>query len=173
MKVSYSSVFAQTADQVWSVIRDFNSYPVWVASVTESPPKLGMRSHAVGAIRIFEKYGTRIRHLLLAHSDRDRAYVYESCGTLGAIASYEGTARVIPIVDGNRALLEWSITFDCPLRDEADCVKGLEDAMPQWFRSLRAVLEITSQGAESQITNSPDLTALDQMAAAVGGPINL
>jgi hypothetical protein len=36
MKVSYSTVFEQTADQVWAVIRDFNSYPVWVASVTES-----------------------------------------------------------------------------------------------------------------------------------------
>jgi ATP dependent DNA ligase domain len=35
MKVSYSSVFNQTADQVWAVIRDFNSYPVWVATVTE------------------------------------------------------------------------------------------------------------------------------------------
>ena len=34
-KVSYSTVFDQTADQVWAVIRDFNSYPVWVASVTE------------------------------------------------------------------------------------------------------------------------------------------
>lgn len=27
MKVSYSTVFAQTADEVWAVIRDFNSYP--------------------------------------------------------------------------------------------------------------------------------------------------
>jgi len=31
MKVSYSTVFKQTADQVWAVIRDFNSYPMWVA----------------------------------------------------------------------------------------------------------------------------------------------
>ena len=35
-KVSYSTVFEQTADQVWAVIRDLNSYPVWVESVTES-----------------------------------------------------------------------------------------------------------------------------------------
>ena len=173
MKVSYSSVFAQRADQVWSVIRDFNSYPVWVASVTESHIEDGRSGDAVGAIRSFEEYGTRIRQRLLAHSDRDRSYVYESCGTLGAITYYEGTARVIPIADGNRALLEWSITFDCPPRDEADCVKGLEEAMPQWFRSLRAVLERTSEGLEPQSTNSPDFSALDQMAAAVGGPINL
>jgi hypothetical protein len=173
MKVSYSSVFAQRADQVWSVIRDFNSYPVWVASVTESHIEDGRSGDAVGAIRSFEEYGTRIRQRLLAHSDRDRSYVYESCGTLGAITYYEGTARVIPIVDGNRALLEWSINFDCPPRDEADCVKDLEEAMPQWFRSLRAVLERTSKGVDPQITNSSDFSALDQLAAAVGGPINL
>src|SRR5579859_3325336 len=126
MKVCYSSVFAQTADQVWAVIRDFNSYPVWVASVTESHIEDGKSGDAVGAIRSFEEYGARIRQRLLAHSDRDRSYVYESCGTLGAMSYYQGTARVIPIFDGNRALLEWSITFECPLEKQADCVKGLE-----------------------------------------------
>jgi len=35
-KASYSTVFEQSADQVWAVIRDFNSYPVWVANVAES-----------------------------------------------------------------------------------------------------------------------------------------
>jgi len=33
---------------------------------------------------------------------------------LGAITYYQGTARVAPITDGNRALLEWSVTFGCP-----------------------------------------------------------
>jgi len=46
MKISYSTVFEQTADQVWVVIRDFNSYPVtrlsdrvrsWVLCVVLSP----------------------------------------------------------------------------------------------------------------------------------------
>ncbi len=141
MKVSYSTGFEQTADQVWAVIRDFNSYPVWVASVTESHIEDGKAGDAVGAIRSFEEYGARIRQRLMAHSDLDRSYVYESCGTLGAITWYQGTARVIPIVDGNRAFLEWSVTFDCPAQEQASCVKGLEEAMPQWFKSLRAVLD--------------------------------
>jgi len=140
MKVSYSSVFDHTADRVWAVIRDFNSYPVWVASVTESHIEDGKAGDAVGAIRSFEEYGARIRQRLLAHSDLDRSYTYESCGTLGAITRYQGTARVIPIVDGNRAFLEWSVTFACPAHEQANCVKGLEEAMPQWFNSLRAVL---------------------------------
>jgi hypothetical protein len=141
MKISYSTVFEQTADQVWAVIRDFNSYPVWVASVTESHIEDGKAGDAVGAIRSFEEYGARIRQRLLAHSDLERSYVYESCGTLGAITYYQGTARVIPIVDGNRAFLEWSVTFECPPQEQSNCTKSLEEAMPQWFTSLRAVLD--------------------------------
>ena len=141
MKVFFSSVFEHTADQVWAVIRDFNSYPVWVASVTESHIEESKTGDAVGVIRSFEEYGTRIRQRLLALSDLDRSYVYESCGTLGAITYYLGTARVMPIVDGNRAFLEWSVTFDCPAEEQINCVKGLEEAMPQWFKSLRAVLD--------------------------------
>ena len=141
MKVAYSTVFEQTADQVWAVIRDFNSYPVWVASVTESHLEDGKSGDAVGAIRSFEEYGARIRQRLLAHSDLERSYTYGSLGTLGAMSWYQGMARVIPIVDGNRAFLEWSVTFDCPPAEQAYCVNGLEEAMPQWFKSLRAVLD--------------------------------
>ena len=75
MKISYSTVFEQTADQVWAVIRDFNSYPVWVASVTESHIEDGKAGDAVCAIRSFEEYGARIRQRLLAHSDLDRKSV--------------------------------------------------------------------------------------------------
>ena len=141
MKVSYSSVFNQTADQVWAVIRDFNSYPVWVATVTESHIEDGKSGDSVGAIRNFAESGTRIRQRLLAHSDLERSYVYESCGALAAITYYQGTARVVPITDGNRAFLEWSMSFDCPSEEQENCKRSLEEAMPQWFESLRRVLE--------------------------------
>jgi hypothetical protein len=139
--VSYSTVFAQTAEQVWAVIRDFNSYPVWVASVTESHIEEGKSGDAVGCIRSFEEYGTRIRQRLLAHSDLDRFYTYESCGPLGAITHYQGTGRITPIIDGNRAFVEWTVTFDCPEKEQENCTRLLKEAIPQWLKSLRAVLE--------------------------------
>src|SRR6185369_14407200 len=132
--VSYSTVFEQSADQVWAVIRDFNSYPVWVASVTESHIEEGRSGDAVGCIRNFVEYGTRIRQRLLAHSDLDRFYTYESCEPLGTITYYQGTGRVTPFV-------EWSVTFDCPAKEQENCTKLLKEAMPQWLKSLRAVLE--------------------------------
>lgn len=140
-KVSYSTVFEQTADQVWAVIRDFNSYPVWVASVTESHIEDGKPGDAVGCIRNFVEYDSRIRQRLLAHSDLDRFYTYESCEPLGGITYYQGTGRVTPIVEGSRAFVEWSVQFDCPAEEQANCTKLLEEAMPQWLTSLRAALE--------------------------------
>jgi uncharacterized membrane protein len=140
-KVYYSTVLEQTADQVWAVIRDFNSYPVWVASVSESHIEEGKSGDAVGAIRNFIEFGTRIRQRLLAHSDLDRLYTYESCEPLGAITYYQGTGHVTPVIDGNRAFVEWSVQFDCPAAEQANCTKLLEEAMPQWLKSLRAVLE--------------------------------
>jgi hypothetical protein len=38
-------------------------------------------------------------------------------------------------------LVEWSVTFDCSAKEQANCTKLLEEAMPQWLKSLRAVLE--------------------------------
>jgi hypothetical protein len=35
-KSYYSTVFAQTADQIWAVIRDFSNYTVWVEGVSET-----------------------------------------------------------------------------------------------------------------------------------------
>ncbi|MBI3797901.1 MAG: SRPBCC family protein [Deltaproteobacteria bacterium] len=140
-KVDYSTVLEQTADQVWAVIRDFNSYPVWVESVSESHIEEGKSGDSVGAIRNFVESGTRIRQRLLAHSDLDRFYTYESCEPLGAITYYQGTGSVTPIVDGNRAVVEWSVTFDCPAEERENCTKLLKEAMPQWLKSLRAVLE--------------------------------
>jgi ribosome-associated toxin RatA of RatAB toxin-antitoxin module len=76
-KICYSTVLEQTADQVWAVIRDFNSYPVWVDSVTESHIEDGKSGDVVGAIRNFIESGSRIRQRLLAHPDLDRFYTYD------------------------------------------------------------------------------------------------
>jgi len=74
-KVYYSTVIDQPADRVWSVIRDFNSYPVWVEGINESHLEDGKAGDAVGAIRNFSNADTRIRQRLIAHSDPSILYV--------------------------------------------------------------------------------------------------
>jgi ribosome-associated toxin RatA of RatAB toxin-antitoxin module len=95
-RVYYSTVIDQPADRVWSVIRDFNSYPVWVEGINESHIEDNKAGDAVGAIRNFSSGDTRIRQRLLAHSDLDRSYTFESCGALGAITYYRGNGAHQP-----------------------------------------------------------------------------
>jgi hypothetical protein len=140
-KFYYSTVIDQPADRVWSVIRDFNSYPVWVEGIKESHIEDGKAGDAVGAIRNFSNGDARIRQRLLAHSDLDRFYTFESCEPLGAITYYQGTGRVTPIVDGNRAFVEWSTVFDCPEAERKTCAAFFAEGTPQWLNSLRATLE--------------------------------
>ena len=140
-RVYYSTVIDEPADRVWSVIRDFNSYPVWVEGINESHIEDNKAGDAVGAIRNFSSGDTRIRQRLLAHSDLDRSYTFESCGALGAITYYRGTARISPIVDGNRAFVEWSTVFDCPDTERETCTAFFAEGTPQWLNSLRKTLE--------------------------------
>jgi Polyketide cyclase / dehydrase and lipid transport len=140
-KVYYSTVIDQPADRVWGVIRDFNSYPVWVEGISESHIEDGKAGDAVGAIRNFSNGDARIRQRLLAHSDLDRSYTFESCEPLGAITYYRGTGRVTPIVDGNRAFVEWSTVFDCADAERKTSTAFFLEGTPQWLKSLRTTLE--------------------------------
>src|SRR5579871_3969474 len=60
-KAYYSTVFDQSADQVWSVVRDFGDYGIWVQGVDESGVEDGKSGDAVGAIRYVRMGETQIR----------------------------------------------------------------------------------------------------------------
>ena len=47
-KSYYSTVFEQSAPEVWKIVRDFNNYPVWVGG--ESAIEDGKSGDTVGAI---------------------------------------------------------------------------------------------------------------------------
>ncbi|MGA2943163.1 MAG: SRPBCC family protein, partial [Xanthobacteraceae bacterium] len=67
-KAYYSNVFPQSADHIWSFIRDFNNYPVWVDGAGESHIEAGKSGDAVGAVRNVMYQGKNIRQKLLAAS---------------------------------------------------------------------------------------------------------
>jgi hypothetical protein len=73
----YSTIFEQSADEIWNVIRDFNNYPVWVDGAGESEIEAGKPGDAVGAVRNVLYQGKRIRQKLLAMSDVERSQTYE------------------------------------------------------------------------------------------------
>ena len=113
-KSYYSTVFVQSADTVWCIVRDFSAYPVWVDGSGASEIENGKSGNTVGAVRRVLYNGHIIRQRLLGQCDVERAqtYAFAEEGTL-PVDNYRATIRVTPIVDGDRAFVEWWATFDC------------------------------------------------------------
>jgi hypothetical protein len=138
----YSTVFSQSADDLWSVIRDFNNYPVWVDGSGESEIEDGKSGDAVGAVRNVLYQGKRIRQILLALSDVERAQTYAFCGDPPMpVHDYRATLRVVPVIDGGRAFVEWSATFDCPPERVGEWSAFFREAFGRWLGSLRRYLD--------------------------------
>jgi hypothetical protein len=140
-----SAVLDHPADEVWEIVRDFNSYSVWVNGVSESHIEDGLTGTAVGAVRNFAMANGRTRQRLLAHSDADRFFTYASCGPLQvevdgsarALTRYEGTLRLRPITEGNCCLAEWSSIYECSDTDAAYWAEWWAASLPTWLSSLR------------------------------------
>jgi hypothetical protein len=65
--------------QVWKIVRDFNTYPVWVGGAGESAIEDGKSGDAVGAVRRVLYQDRRIRQRLQAQSDAKRSQTYTFC----------------------------------------------------------------------------------------------
>jgi len=141
-KSYYSTVFDQSADAFWNVIRDFNNYPVWVDGAGTSHIEGGKTGDTVGAIRDVPYKDMRRRQRLLALSDAERSQTYEVAGeALLPVQNFQATIRVTPIVDGGRAFVEWWTTFDCEPTAREVRVTFFRDAFAGWLGSLRRHLE--------------------------------
>ena len=140
-KAYYSTIFAQPADAVWSVIRDFNNYPVWVDGAGESVIEDGHSGDAVGCVRNVLYNGTRRRQKLLALSDVARTQTYPFEGDIPLpVSNFEATLRVTPVIDGDRAFVEWFASFDCDAEDRDVRVTFFRNAFAGWLESLRREL---------------------------------
>src|SRR5216684_1350445 len=116
-KAYYSTVFEQPAPEVWKIVRDFNNYPIWVGGAGESKIEDGKSGDTVGAVRRVLYQDRHIRQRLLAQSDVERSQIYEFCGAASLpVTGFQATLRITPIVDGDRAFIEWSATVRRPFR---------------------------------------------------------
>jgi Polyketide cyclase / dehydrase and lipid transport len=154
-KAYYSTIFQQAAPEVWKIIRDFNNYPVWVGGCGESRIEDGKPGETVGAIRDVLYRGRRIRQRPLALSDVERTQTYEFCGapTL-PVTGFQATLRVTPVIDGDRAFVEWWAMFDCEPGQREELATTLSGWFAKWFESLRAHLEARAAAAAMKVQGS-------------------
>src|SRR2546421_5272719 len=113
-KAYYSTVLDRPAENVWALVRDFNDYPRYIEGVDQSAIEDEKSGDSVGAVRSFRYGGKWIRQRLVALSDADRSFTYAGFEPFhfpsqdGATSplmpiDYEGTLRVTPVVNGDRA----------------------------------------------------------------------
>ena len=137
----YSTVFEQSAPQVWKIVRDFNNYPLWVGGAGESRIEDGQTGDTVGAVRSVLYRGRHLRQRLLALSDTERAQTYEFCGAASLpVTDFQATLRITPVVDGDRAFVEWWATFDCDAARREELTGTLRAWFGEWLESLRSAL---------------------------------
>jgi hypothetical protein len=137
----YSTVFDQTADEIWGVIRDFGNYQ-WAGVVAETHIEGGRSGDAVGGIRNVDLGNSCIRQKLLVHSDLERSYTYAFCEPIPfPVRDYQATLRVTPVVDSDTAFVEWWATFDCTDGRQDHWTSHFEkQGFAKWLASLRAHL---------------------------------
>ena len=146
-----STVLNHSADAVWAVIRDFNSYPAYIDGVTESYLEDNKAGDEVGCVRRFVYNGVTIRQTLAGHNHNERWFTHTGCEPLewpldgehvGKIG-YLNRIQVRQFTIGNLAFVEWSVQY--ALIDG----KGLEywtnyfgEGIPEWLASLRRHMEL-------------------------------
>jgi hypothetical protein len=138
-KSFYSTVLDHTADEVWSFIRSFGDY-AWAGVESETVIEDGKAGDQVGAVRRVAIGDKVIRQQLLAHSDIDRSYTYVFLEP-APVRNYQATIRIVPVIDGGKAFVQWWATFDCAenaLERWTNCFA--HEGFAVWLASLRVVI---------------------------------
>jgi hypothetical protein len=141
-KSYYSTVLNHSAEDVWKVIRPFDHY-AWAGVQSEILIEDGKSSDQVGAVRRITVGDQTIRQTLLAHSDVERSYAYSLCDPSPyPVRHYIATIRVTPVVDLNKAFVEWWATFDCAAEELERWTRHFEkEGFAKWLSALRGFMQ--------------------------------
>ena len=142
----YSTVLEHPLETVWSLIRDFNNYPAYIEGVSESIIEDDKGGDEVGAVRRFCYLGNWIRQRLAAHSDDNHLLTYAGLEPLPfpnsdvpeavSPTAYQGTIHLVPIIEGNRTFIEWSVALESAPQDVERWHALFQSWIPDWTNSL-------------------------------------
>lgn len=135
---SFSTVFDQSADELWQTIRDFGNYSLWVDGSGTETMEDGKTSYTVGAARVIELPNVTIRQRLTAVSAAERSYRYMfEDGRPAEIDTYEATLSVTPITDGDKSFVQWTAEFECPVQRRDHWRHFYRRSFADWLEHLR------------------------------------
>lgn len=142
IKVTRSAIIDAPIEQVWTILRDFNSHWAWHPAVGDSRIENGERADQVGCVRnFFLKDGAHIREQLLTLSDRDFISTYCILDATVPLKRYVATLQLKRVTDGNRTFWHWQSTFETPPGQEAELAAMVGNGVYEGgFEGLRAFL---------------------------------
>lgn len=149
-KAYYSAILDYPLETVWLLIREFNNYPAYIDGVSESVIEDDKRGDEIGAVRRFCYLGNWVRQRLTAHSDEQHLLSYAGIEPLPfpkgllpeakAPVRYEGTMRLLRVVEGDRTFIEWAVTLDTAAQDADRWWTLFQSWIPDWTSSLERTL---------------------------------
>jgi NADPH:quinone reductase-like Zn-dependent oxidoreductase len=175
-RVHRSTVLDAPVEQVWGLLRDFNSHVLWHPAVAESAIEGGRAADEVGCVRRFRLAdGALLREQLLRLSDRDRTFSYAILDASIPLIDYVATVTLRPVTDGRRTFWDWRSSFRTPPGQEAALARLVaEEVYDAGFRGARSFLAGTAVRPAARSQATPGVAGPVRGAAVVlarhGGP---
>ena len=142
-RVYVSAVMDVSADQAWSVLRDFNALPTYNASLfATSEIEDGLPADRIGCVRRFYTHdGNMIREQLLSLSGRDRSCCYCILEVVGLpVRSYVSEVTIRAVTETGQAFGEWWADFDADPAAMAECVSRVSTTFRLGFQGAERVV---------------------------------
>jgi NADPH:quinone reductase-like Zn-dependent oxidoreductase len=187
-RVTRSAVIDAPIEQVWAVLRDFNSHDAWHPAVADSHIEGGESADQVGCVRNFHLAdGNHIREQLIALSDDAFVSTYCILDATVPLRRYVATVSLKRVTDGSRTFWHWQSTFEVPEGREqefADMVgrgvyeagfEGLRRYLRQGPRAAGSVRrspagELSGQAVVLKSFGGADRLAYENVVVAAPGP---
>jgi NADPH2:quinone reductase len=142
VQVIRSTVVDAPVDDVWRILRDFNSHALWHPAVTESLIEGDRPPDEVGCVRRFRlRSGETLREQLLSLSDHEHRLTYAILDSPIPLVGYVATVSLRPVTDGRRTFWDWRGSLATPPGRAAELARLVgEDVYEAGFAGLRAYL---------------------------------
>jgi NADPH:quinone reductase len=142
IRVRRSGVIDEPIEQVWAILRDFNSHWAWHPALADSYIENNEPSDQIGCVRNFRlKDGNRLREQLLSISDDKRSSTYCILDATLPMKRYVATLALKKITDSNHTFWHWESSFDVPSGRESEFDQLVGDGVYiGGFQGLKAYL---------------------------------
>ncbi|MEO0484968.1 MAG: SRPBCC family protein [Pseudomonadota bacterium] len=130
IKVDTSTIIDAPIEDVWALIRDFNSHVHWHPAIAASHIEDGRTGDAVGAIRAFHlTTGEALREELLSLSDAERSFSYRILTSDVPLLNYTAHVTLRPVTASARTYWRWWSRFDTAPGQEAELEQTVREGV--------------------------------------------